>query len=163
MSDTRAYSTSLELTLFTARDNATPCAQFFAKVDESLSCPVPATVFCALLTTGLGAIQLGSKVAFTVLVSSFITLTTASYLLAILPNVLTRRSNIPKGPFWMSGALGYIVNVIACILIVFFNVWFCFPFAYPVTVSLMNCRCTRCCQKRATLTRWQITRSFSSV
>ncbi|PPJ56352.1 hypothetical protein CBER1_00643 [Cercospora berteroae] len=121
-----------------ARDNATPCAQSFAKVDESLSCPVPATVFCALLTTGLGAIQLGSKVAFTVLVSSFITLTTASYLLAILPNVLTRRSNIPRGPFWMHGALGYIVNIIACILIVFFNVWFCFPFAYPVTVSLMN-------------------------
>ncbi|KAM3418866.1 hypothetical protein BST61_g4829 [Cercospora zeina] len=115
-----------------ARDNATPSARFFAKVDESLSCPVPATIFCALRTTGLGAIQLGSKVAFTVLVSSFITLTTVSYLLAILPNVLTRRSNIPRGPFWMPGALGYMVNITACILIVFFNVWLVlFPLRIP--------------------------------
>ncbi|KAI5370179.1 putative amino acid/polyamine transporter I [Septoria linicola] len=121
-----------------ARDNATPFARFFSIIDEKRSCPIRATILCSVLTTGFGAIQLGSKTAFTVLVSSFITSTTASYLLAILPNILTRRSNVPRGPFWMPGAIGYIVNTSACILIVFFNIFFCFPFAYPVTVSLMN-------------------------
>ncbi|USW47738.1 Putative amino acid/polyamine transporter I [Septoria linicola] len=119
-------------------DNATPFARFFSIIDEKRSCPIRATILCSVLTTGFGAIQLGSKTAFTVLVSSFITSTTASYLLAILPNILTRRSNVPRGPFWMPGAIGYIVNTSACILIVFFNIFLCFPFAYPVTVSLMN-------------------------
>jgi len=47
-----------------ARDNATPFARFFSIVDEKLSCPIPATLFCALFGTALGAIPLGSKTAF---------------------------------------------------------------------------------------------------
>ncbi|KAK4635820.1 Choline transport protein [Fulvia fulva] len=104
------------------------------------TCPVQsqATIFVSLLTTGFGAIQLGSATAFTILVSSFITLTTFSYFLAIFPHILTRRRTVPPGPFWMGGMAGYLVNIITCVLIVFFNVWFCWPFAYPVTVDLMN-------------------------
>ena len=63
-----------------ARDNATPFPHFFGMVNERLSCPVPAVVLCAVLCTAFGAIQLGSKTAFTDLVGSFIILTTASYL-----------------------------------------------------------------------------------
>lgn len=121
-----------------ARDNATPFAGFFSVVDEKLSCPVPSTVFCAILTTGFGAIQLGSSTAFSSLVGSFIILTTTSYFLAIFPHILTKRSNVPKGWFWM-GKWGYLINGISCTLIVFFNIFFCFPYAYPVsTLSLMN-------------------------
>ncbi|KAF7186907.1 Choline transport protein [Pseudocercospora fuligena] len=120
-----------------ARDNATPFSGFFSKVNERLSCPIPATIFCSILTTGFGAIQLGSKVAFTDLVGSFIILTTASYFLAFFPHILSRRSNVPKGPFWM-GSAGYLVNGIACTLILFFIFWFSWPYAKPVTVSLMN-------------------------
>ena len=121
-----------------ARDNATPFASFFCKVDERLSCPVPATVFCAILCTAFGAIQLGSGTAFTDLVGSFIILTTMSYFLAIFPNLLSRRQNIPQGPFWM-GKAGFLVNGVACTLIVFFNIFFCFPYAYPVSsLQLMN-------------------------
>ncbi|KAF2173300.1 hypothetical protein M409DRAFT_49762 [Zasmidium cellare ATCC 36951] len=120
-----------------ARDNATPFPGFFSKVDENLSCPIPATILCSVLTTGFGAIQLGSKTAFTDLVGSFIILTTMSYFLAFFPHILSKRSNVPPGPFWM-GKAGYVVNGVACVLIVFFNIWFCWPFAYPVTVDLMN-------------------------
>ena len=122
-----------------SRDNATPFARFFSQVNENLSCPVPATIFCSILCTGLGAIQLGSKTAFTDLVGSFVILTTMSYFLAIFPHILTRRSNVPRGPFWMGG-FGYIINGLACTLIIFFNVWFCWPYAYPVTTGLMNCK-----------------------
>jgi choline transport protein len=93
-------------------------------VNENLSCPIEATVFCAILTTAFGAIQLGSKTAFTDLVGSFIILTTVSYFLAFFPHILTKRSNVPPGPFWM-GKLGYLVNGVACVLIVFFNIFFC--------------------------------------
>lgn len=120
-----------------ARDNATPFASFFSHVNERLSCPVPATILCAVLCTALGAIQLGSATAFTDLVGSFIILTTMSYFMAFFPHLLTRRQNVPPGPFWM-GRYGYVVNGVACTLIIFFNIFYCFPYAYPVTVSLMN-------------------------
>ena len=69
-----------------ARDNATPFATFFSQVNERLSCPVPATILCAVLCTAFGAIQLGSKTAFLDLVGSFIILTTMSYFLAMYVN-----------------------------------------------------------------------------
>lgn len=137
-----------------ARDNATPFPAFFGTVNETLSCPVPATILCAFLCTGFGAIMLGSSTAFTDLVGSFIILTTASYLLAIGPHLLTGRKNVPQGPFWM-GKAGFAINAIACILIIFFDVMFCFrksscsswcmsvtdnisAYAMPVDSSSMN-------------------------
>lgn len=135
-----------------ARDNATPFARFFSRVNIRLSCPVESTIFCAVLCTAFGAIQLGSKTAFTDLVGSFIILTTTSYFLAFFPHLLSGRNNVPPGPFWM-GRWGFLVNGIACTLIVFFNIFFCFPYAYPVSpISVMNCKlpkvsaklCTRC-------------------
>lgn len=121
-----------------ARDNATPFAKFFSIVDEKRSCPVNSTIFCAMLATAFGAIQLGSETAFASLVGSFIILTTSSYFLAIFPHILSQRSNAPKGWFWMGNA-GYLVNGLACTLIVFFNIFFCFPYAFPVSpISVMN-------------------------
>ena len=48
-----------------------------------------------------------------------------SYALAIGPHLFTGRKNVPKGPFWM-GSAGYAINAIALLLIVFFNIMFCF-------------------------------------
>ncbi|KAJ7487145.1 choline transport protein [Mycena latifolia] len=120
-----------------ARDNVTPFSTFFSQASTRLSCPVPATLFCAFLTTAFGAIQLGSKTAFTDLGGSFVILTTTSYAMAILPHVLSRRKNVPQGPFWMSRA-GFFVNTISVLLIAFTNVMFCFPYALPATVPAMN-------------------------
>ena len=120
-----------------ARDNATPFPQFFSQVNETLSCPVPATVLCAILCTAFGAIQLGSKTAFTDLVGSFIILTSISYALAIGPHLFTGRSNVPKGPFWM-GKAGFAVNAISLVLIIFFNIMFMFrtfPSSYKRSVT----------------------------
>ena len=108
-----------------ARDNATPFSHFFSRVDEKLSCPIPATLLCAILCTGLGAIPLGSKTAFLDLAGSFIILTTTSYALAIGPHLFTKRKNVPPGPFWL-GRFGVLINAAAVILIIFFNIMFCF-------------------------------------
>jgi len=126
-----------------ARDNATPFAGFFAEVSIELSCPIRSTVLCSILCLGLGAIQLGSATAFSDLVGSFVILTTTSYLLAILPHLLSRLSNagpnVPKGPFWMGPVLGPLINALAVLLIVLTNVMYCFPYFLPVNdVSEMN-------------------------
>ncbi|KAG0646426.1 Choline transport [Hyphodiscus hymeniophilus] len=120
-----------------ARDNATPFSGFFSKVDEKLSCPIPATLFTGLMTTAFGAITLGSKAAFSDLVGSFVILSSTSYALAIGGHMFSGRKNLPIGPFWM-GKWGYPINVVAVISIIFFNVVFCFPYALPVATSTMN-------------------------
>ncbi|KAJ7217627.1 choline transport protein [Mycena rebaudengoi] len=120
-----------------ARDNVTPFSAFFGKASARLSCPVPATVFCGILTTAFGAIQLGSKTAFADLSGSFVILSTTSYAMAILSHLLSGRKNVPQGPFWM-GRVGFLVNIISVLLIVFTNVMFCFPYALPATVPAMN-------------------------
>ena len=48
-----------------------------------------------------------------------------SYALAIGSHLFTGRKNVPKGPFWM-GSAGFAVNAIAFVLIIFFNIMFCF-------------------------------------
>jgi len=107
------------------RDNAIPFANTFGRVNETLSCPVEATIFCAILCSAFGAIALGSKTAFNDLVGSFIVLTSLSYLLAILPHLLTGRKNVPEGPFWM-GKWGFAINAISCVAIIFFDIFYCF-------------------------------------
>jgi len=114
-----------------ARDKATPFPQFFSSVNEDLSCPIPATLLCAFLSLCLGAIPLGSATGFTVLTGSFIILTSASYAIAIAPNVFTGRKYMPKGPFHM-GAAGIWVNAAAVLLIVFFDVMYCFR-KFPIS------------------------------
>ncbi|KAF2094154.1 choline transport protein [Rhizodiscina lignyota] len=127
-----------------ARDNATPFPHIFSYVHETLSCPISATLLCgtmswlfSVLCTGLGAIALGSKTAFQDLAGSFIILSTTSYALAIAPHLLSGRKNIPPGPFWM-GKAGFLVNGLTVLFIVFFNIFFCFPYVLPVTVQAMN-------------------------
>ncbi|KIK69263.1 hypothetical protein GYMLUDRAFT_67920 [Collybiopsis luxurians FD-317 M1] len=126
-----------------ARDNATPFAGFFSEVAIELSCPVNSTLLCFILTLGFGAIQLGSSTAFNDLVGSFVILTTTSYLLAILPHLLSRLSrggpNIPEGPFWMGPVLGPTINALAVSFIVVTNIMYCFPYFLPVEdASEMN-------------------------
>jgi amino acid transporter len=107
-----------------ARDLATPFPHFFSQVNVKLSCPIPAMLLTAVLCSGLGAITVGSKTAFSDLAGSFIILTSTSYAMAIAPHLLTGRKNVPPGPFWM-GKAGYFVQGTAVVLIIFFNVMFC--------------------------------------
>lgn len=79
----------------------------------------------AVIATGLGAIPIGSSTAFLDLTGSFIILTTVSYAIPFLANVLTKRRNFPKGPFHL-GKYGTAVNMTAVVLITFFNIFYCF-------------------------------------
>ncbi|KAI3399798.1 hypothetical protein diail_5595 [Diaporthe ilicicola] len=120
-----------------ARDNAVPFSGLFSKVSERLSCPVPATLFVAVIATGLGAIPIGSSTAFLDLTGSFIILSSISYAIPFMGNVLTKRQHFPKGPFHL-GKWGTAVNLTAVVLITFFDIFYCFPYALPTTSEAMN-------------------------
>ncbi|EFX00904.1 choline transporter [Grosmannia clavigera kw1407] len=120
-----------------ARDNAVPLSGLFGRVNESLSCPVYATLFVSVVAAGLGAIPLGSNTAFLDLTGSFIILTTVSYAIAFGANVCSGRKYFPRGPFHL-GRYGTAINILSIIFIVFFDIMYCFPYAMPTTVSGMT-------------------------
>jgi len=78
-----------------------------------------------VIATGLGAIPLGSSTAFLDLTGSFIILTTVSYAIPFMANVLAGRKHFPKGPFHL-GKFGTPVNLVATLFITFFDIMYCF-------------------------------------
>lgn len=125
-------------TLYTlGRDDAAPFATKIGAVSPRFHSPLYATLSCGIFSTCMGAVYVGSLAAFNAFVGSFILLTTLSYLLAILPHLLTGRKNVRPGPFWM-GKAGPVVNAVACLYIVVFFVIYCFPYALPTSVDSMN-------------------------
>ncbi|KAK9489611.1 amino acid/polyamine transporter I [Lipomyces doorenjongii] len=120
-----------------ARDNAVPFSSLFGRVNEDLSCPVYATLLCALAATGLGAIPLGSSTAFLDLTGTFVILSTVSYAIPFTSNILTGRKYLPQGPFRL-GKAGCFVNGTAVVLITLFNIFYCFPYSVPATTMSMN-------------------------
>lgn len=51
----------------------------------------------------------------------------ASYLSAIVPNLLSRRTKVVPGYFWMKEPIGMVVNIVASLFMMAFIVIFCFP------------------------------------
>ena len=135
------YLTASRVFWTLARDNATPFSGFFGRVNHRHRNPFNAIVLCAGVCTILGCIYLGSSTAFNAFIGSFVVLSTLSYFMAILPHLLNKRTKIKPGWFWMKGALGFVVNGIACLYILTFIVIFCFPFSLPVTATSMNYAC----------------------
>ncbi|KAF2713231.1 hypothetical protein K504DRAFT_517212 [Pleomassaria siparia CBS 279.74] len=86
----------------------------------------------------MGLIYLGSSTALEVFVGSFVVLTTLSYLAALVPFLFSGRTSIPPGPFFMKGALGFVVNAIACAFMVAWLIIYWFPYVYPVAAENMN-------------------------
>ncbi|KAK1075850.1 hypothetical protein LTR74_000258 [Friedmanniomyces endolithicus] len=120
------------------RDNATPFPNFLTTINKRFGMPLNATMCCGVLTTVLLCIYVGNTIAFNALVGSYVLLSSSSYIAAILPNLLTGRKNIIYGPFHMKGALGFIMEFIACAYMIVWFVIYCFPPALPVTAATMN-------------------------
>lgn len=121
-----------------AREDATPFSESLSQVHNRWKVPRNSIVTCTVAALILGATYAGSKAAFSAIVGSFVVLSTLSYLCAILAHLLSGRSNIKPGRFWMSGTTGFIVNAVACLYMAAFIVIFCFPFSLPVTAENMN-------------------------
>lgn len=132
------YLTASRVFWTLARDNATPFAEFFSHVSHKHRNPFNAILLCAVISTVLACIYLGSQAAFNAFIDSFVVLSSISYLAAILPHLLSRRSEVAPGWFWMKGPTGFIVNAISSLYIIVFVIIFCFPFSMPVSAPTMN-------------------------
>ncbi|PMD29967.1 amino acid transporter [Hyaloscypha variabilis F] len=135
------YLTASRVFWTLARDNATPFSGFFGRINQKQRNPFNSIVLCGVICTLLGCIYVGSQTAFNAFIGSFVVLSSLSYLAAILPHLLSRRSNVAPGWFWMKGATGFIVNGVSCLYIMAFVVIFCFPFSLPFDAATMNYTC----------------------
>lgn len=59
----------------------------------------------------------------------------ASYLSAILPNLVSKRTKVVPGYFYMTGPVGFVVNTVSCLFMLAFIVIFCFPVCLSVSVA----------------------------
>ncbi|KAL8810442.1 MAG: hypothetical protein Q9200_002569 [Gallowayella weberi] len=126
-------------TLWTlSRDDAVPFSSFTSQIHPTRCNPFNATLVCGIVSTLLACVFVANVTAFNAFVGSFVIFTTLSYLAAILPHLLSRRSNVEPGEFWMTGWLGLSVHAVSCLYIMASIVIFCFPFAFPVDAASMN-------------------------
>ena len=95
------YLTTSRIFWGLARDNATPFHRVFGRVNQRTNNPANAIMFCAVFLAVLGCVYVGSNTAFVAFIGSFVLLSSLSYLLAILPHLLSGRSRVTPGWFWM--------------------------------------------------------------
>jgi hypothetical protein len=131
------YVTSGRTIYALGRDGATPFAGKIGAVSPRWHSPLYATLSCGVFMTCVGAIYVGSLTAFNAFIGSFAVLSTISYLLAILPHLLSGRKNIKPGSFWM-GRYGFVVNAVSCAYIMVSCVIYCFPYSLPTSAQSMN-------------------------
>lgn len=115
------------------------CFSFHLAVPRNLSTgllwrrgirPAETDLVAAVIATALGAIPLGSSTAFLDLTGSFIILSTVSYAIPFVANVITKRKFFPPGPFHL-GKLGTPINVAAVLFITIFDIFYCFRESPP--------------------------------
>ena len=135
------YITSGRMLWTLGRDNATPFSKWVGAVHAKQQNPLNATLACAVANSILGAIYVGNSTAFAAFVGSFIVMSSCSYLAFILPNILSRRSRVIKGPFTMPAPVFYTVASIACAYMLVWIVIYCFPYAVPFDATTMNYSC----------------------
>ena len=121
-----------------ARDQAIPFASMFARVDQRTGAPVWALVLVTVVQALLGLINLGSSSAFTAFVSVGVMGLEVSYLFPIAISLLHRRREVNAAHFTMGPTVGYVVNFIAVLWIIFQVVLFSMPAVRPVTQVSMN-------------------------
>lgn len=121
-----------------SRDNAMPFSKQFGRISEKYRNPFNAILLSLVLCNLYGLLYLASSAAFGAFLSSWVLLISLSYLITILPHLLSRRRRLRPAWFWMKGATGYVVNILSCLFLAIFGVIFCFPLSMPVDKENMN-------------------------
>ncbi|OAL01539.1 amino acid transporter [Phaeosphaeriaceae sp. SRC1lsM3a] len=132
------YITTGRMLWTLGRDGATPFSAWIGSINHGHGSPFNATLTCAVLNTILGLVYIGSSTAFSAFVGSFIVLASLSYLAFIVPNLLSRRRHVIKGPFTMPDPVFYVLATLASGYMAVWIVIYCFPFAVPFTPVTMN-------------------------
>lgn len=121
-----------------ARDRALPLAHVWAAVDARHGTPIMALALTTLVQMLLGLINLGSSSAFLAFVSVGVISLAVSYGIPIAISMVHRRREVNGARWTMGGTVGWVVNVVALLWIVFETVLFSMPTTLPVTAVSMN-------------------------
>ncbi|RYP70806.1 hypothetical protein DL771_005181 [Monosporascus sp. 5C6A] len=121
-----------------ARDDAVPFPRTFARVSPRWRNPLSAVLLVAAFCTAMGLLYLASDVAFQAMVGSYAVLVALSYLAAVLPFLLRGRRGVEPGPFFVRGVPGTVISAVSCGFMMVWVVFYCFPYAKPVTAAGMN-------------------------
>lgn len=121
-----------------ARDNAIPVAKLWSRVDEKHGTPIWALVLTTLIQLLLGLINLGSSSAFLAFVSVGVISLAVSYGIPISISLFHRRRDVNIAKWTLGKPIGWTVNVIALLWIVFETILFSMPTVLPVTAASMN-------------------------
>ncbi|OBT95166.1 hypothetical protein VE01_07650 [Pseudogymnoascus verrucosus] len=132
------YTTAGRMLWTLARDGAAPGRNSVGAISPKFKNPFVATLVCGVVSCVMGGIYVASTAAFNAFIGAFVILSTASFLAALIPHLLSKRSNIKPGAFWMKGWIGFAVNIIACVYMAVFMVIYCFPYTMPVDAEGMN-------------------------
>ncbi|KAK5060115.1 hypothetical protein LTR84_009999 [Exophiala bonariae] len=121
-----------------ARDDAIPGARLFSKVNQTLGVPIWALTLTTVVQMLLGLIYLGSTSAFTAFISVGVMGLAVSYAIPIGISLWHRRKEVSTAPWNAGNTIGYAVNIVAILWIMFEMVIFSMPVALPVTEVTMN-------------------------
>lgn len=121
-----------------ARDKAIPASSLFSKVDSRHGTPIWALVLTTIVQMLLGLINLGSSSAFLAFVSVGVISLAVSYGIPIAISLFHRRRDVNNARWTMGKSVGWMVNIVALLWIMFEMVLFSMPTAIPVTNVTMN-------------------------
>lgn len=120
-----------------ARDRAIPLHSFWAKVSPDQT-PINALLLLTLVQMLLGLINLGSTTAFTAFASVGTISLAASYGIPIALSMMEGRRSISSARFRFPSIIGWTVNTLAVLWIVFELILFSMPTVLPTTLTSMN-------------------------
>ncbi|KAF4459990.1 amino acid permease 2 (AAP-2) [Fusarium albosuccineum] len=122
-----------------ARDRGLPGSQWIGHMDKKWHMPFRAVYLVSIGAALLSLIQIGSDVAFTVLVSLSTLGIMSTYLLSI-GCVLLKRIKGEKLPFarWSLGRFGLTINAFSVLYSLFIVILCCFPLNLPVDTASAN-------------------------
>jgi amino acid transporter len=122
-----------------ARDRGLPGSQWIGHMDKKWHMPFNAVYLMSIGAALLSLIQIGSEVAFTVLVSLSTLGIMSTYLLSI-GCVLLKRIRGEELPFarWSLGRFGLAINAFSVLYSLFIVILCCFPLTLPVDTATAN-------------------------
>lgn len=121
-----------------SRDNAVPGAKLWSQVDTRHGTPIWALVLTTIVQMLLGLINLGSSSAFLAFVSVGVISLAISYGIPIAISMSHRREDVNGARWTMGRTVGWVVNIVALLWIMFETVLFSMPTVLPVTEVSMN-------------------------
>lgn len=131
-----SIASASRLTWAWSRDGALPA--YFAKIDPKHRIPVRSVWLPVFIVMLLALLNIGSSIAFNVIVALSTLGLYQSYLMAIACMIWARWDKRVEPSGWSLGSWGVYINIFAVIYSAYIMVFLCFPSFLPVTAEGMN-------------------------